>query len=568
MEDKSINILIGGEAGQGLVTVGELLAKSLVMSGYDILVSQDYMSRIRGGHNTFVIRVDSKQPLSPVERVDVLVALNQETVDLHKAELSEDAVVIADKDIETGEVKALKVPFEDLAPRPIFINTAALGVAGAVLGMDKEVPAGLLSETFKKKGEDVVGKNHKVLDDAWSWVEKQDGPQRKLPGTGERGRRMMLDGNQAIALGAMAAGVRFCAFYPMTPSTSIPLTLIAHREKMGVVVEQAEDEIAAINMCLGASYAGAPALASTSGGGFALMTEGVSLAGMTETPIVIVVAQRPGPATGLPTRTEQGDLNLVLNAGHGEFPRAIFAPGEIGEYFETAYKAFGLAEKYQIPVFILTDQYMADSLRAVEPFDLDSLPEIARPDTSDGGADYKRYAVTDSGVSPRKLPGFGKHLVRVDSDEHDEDGHITESAEVRVAQHEKRLRKGCGLFEEIQGPEVIGEGDFDILMVCWGSTRGAAAEAAGILAENGKNVGVMHFNQIWPMNPEHFLETLKAAGEVVCVEANATGQLASLIRRETGFNIQRRVLRYDGRPFTARYIVDRYNASEKPEVCA
>ena len=567
-EDESVNILIGGEAGQGLVTVGQLLAKSLVMSGYHILVSQDYMSRIRGGHNTFAIRVDNKEVKAPIERIDVLVALTEETIELHRDEMSDNAVVIADEEIDTGDVSALKVPFDDLAPRPIFENVAALGVVASVLGMDREVPAGLITETFKKKGQDVIDKNRKVLDDACDWVEKQDGKGVKLPEAGERDRRLMIDGNQAIALGAMAAGVRFCAFYPMTPSTSIPLTFIANKDNMGIVVEQAEDEIAAINMCLGASFAGARAMAATSGGGFALMTEGVSLAGITETPIVIALAQRPGPATGLPTRTEQGDLNLVLYSGHGEFPRAVFAPGTLEEYFNLTYHAFDLAERFQTTIFILTDQYMADSLRGTQPFDLDSLPEISQPDTSDGGEDYKRYEVTESGVSPRKLPGFGKHLVGADSDEHDEQGHITESGEVRNAQNEKRLKKGCGIFEEVREPTLIGEDGADILLVCWGSTRGSAEEAAEMLSADGKKAAVLHFAQVWPLNPEHFVDKLESAGKVVCVEGNAGGQFAKLIRRETGFNVENLVLRYDGRPFTAKYIIDRIESPDGPEVCA
>lgn len=567
MEDASMNILIGGEAGQGLVTVGQLLSKSLVRSGYEILVSQDYMSRIRGGHNTFAIRTAVEEVLAPVERIDVLVALNQETVDLHRHELAEGGLVIADKGIKTDGLNALQVPFEDLAPRPIFINVAALGVVASVLGLDRRAPAQLIAETFKKKGEQVIKENHKVLDDAWTWVDGQNGKRKELPKTQERGKRMMIDGNQAIAMGAMAAGVRFCAFYPMTPSTSIPLTLIANKDKMGIVVEQAEDEIAAINMCLGASYAGAPALAATSGGGFALMTEGVSLAGITETPIVVALAQRPGPATGLPTRTEQGDLNLVLYGGHGEFPRAVFAPGTIRQFFDSAHKAFDLAERFQVPVFVLTDQYMADSLRAETPFDLKSLPKIARPDTSDGGEDYVRYAVTESGVSPRKLPGFGRHLVVVDSDEHTADGHITESAQVRIEQNEKRLRKQCGLFKEAEAPEIVGEASPDLLLVCWGSTRGAALEAAKIMNGDGRKVAVMHFNQIWPMDASGFMHALESAREVACVEGNATGQLASLIRGQTGFAMHKLVLRYDGRPFTAKYIIDRLSAPDAPGSC-
>jgi 2-oxoglutarate ferredoxin oxidoreductase subunit alpha len=379
-------------------------------------------------------------------------------------------------------------------------------------------------------------------------------------GRGARARapaeRLALNGNQAIALGAVSAGVKFCAFYPMTPSTSIPLTFIAHAGDMGLTVEQAEDEIAAINMALGASYAGAPAMVATSGGGFALMVEGVSLAGMTETPVVVVVAQRPGPATGLPTRTEQADLEFVLRAGHGEFPRAIFAPGDVEECFHLTRRAFALTQKYQTPAFVLTDQFLADSFRAVEPFDVEGLepggayaapPEFAEP--------YARYAVTENGVSPRLLPGASRHLVVVDSDEHTEDGHLTEDLDARVRQVEKRRRKESGIRAEVVPPVHDGDERPELLLVSWGSSKGAVAEAAANLGGDGGQVATLHFPQVWPLIPEQFLGRLGEAKRVVAVEGNASGQLAGLIRAETGFEVGERVSRYDGLPLTPEYIL-------------
>ncbi|MCF8066114.1 MAG: 2-oxoacid:acceptor oxidoreductase subunit alpha, partial [Desulfarculaceae bacterium] len=367
--------------------------------------------------------------------------------------------------------------------------------------------------------------------------------------------RMMLGGNQAIALGALAGGLKFLAFYPMAPSTAIALTVIAHAEQMGVVYEQAEDEIAAINMALGASYAGAPALVCTSGGGYALMTEGVSLAGMTETPLVIAIAMRPGPATGLPTRTEQGDLLFALYGGHGEFPRAILTPGTIKQCFAAGYKALHLAEKYQGPVFILTDQFLADSLRALKPFDLSDLAPVRPGGGGASGRDYQRYAITDDGISPRRLPGMGPELVVADSDEHDQEGHITEDLELRVRMNDKRLAKQKGLCAEAEPPVFTGPEDADTLLVSWGSSQGPVAEAARRLGEDGQSVATCHFSQVWPLEPGQFAGRLAKAGQVVVIEGNATGQFAGLLKKEAGIAAQRFIGRYDGLNLTPEYIL-------------
>jgi 2-oxoglutarate ferredoxin oxidoreductase subunit alpha len=343
----------------------------------------------------------------------------------------------------------------------------------------------------------------------------------------------------------------------MTPSTSIPLTLQAAADDMGLVVEQAEDEIAAINMAIGASYAGVPAMVATAGGGFALMVEGVSLAGMTETPIFIVVGQRPGPATGLPTRTEQGDLEFVLYSGHGEFPRAIFAPGTIEECFYLARKSLFLAEKYQSPIFLLTDQFLADTYRAVTPFDLKTLETVkvgAAPE--DVAEPYERYAPTATGVSPRLLPGLSEHLVVCDSDEHTADGHITEDLTVRVQMVDKRRRKFAGLRGEVTPPRYEGDKNPELLLVTWGSNWGAVWQAAATLRDRGQQVAVLHFSQVWPLVEEQFLEILQKIKKVIMVEGNADGQLARLIRRETGFKFETIINRYDGLPITPEYILE------------
>ena len=553
--EKALNILIGGEAGQGLVTVGEILARSLVRAGYYILVTQSYMSRIRGGHNTFAIRVSKEEIFASQETVDLLVALDDLTLTLHEKELSPRGRIVADQGCGADEKICLKVPFGHLASNQ-YSNVAALGVISDLIGLNGEVVRRTLEDFFGKKKPGVAEENRRVLEEAMRWARSQPPFTGKLPPVSNPAPRMMMQGNEAIALGAISAGLKFYSFYPMTPSTSVGLTLVKWAGKMGLVVEQAEDEIAAINMALGASYAGAPSMVGTSGGGFALMAEGVSLAGMTETPVVIVVAQRPGPATGLPTRTEQADLHFVLYAGHGEFPRAIFAPGTVEECFHLTRKAFFLAEKYQGPVFILTDQFLSDSYRSVAPFDVANLPAVqVALNPLPGSARYRRYALTPNGVSPRLLPGMSEHPVVAGSDEHTEDGHLTEDLSVRKEMADKRLRKEEGIRDEVIPPELKGDRNPDLLLVTWGSSKGAVMEAASQLRSGGRKTAILYFPQVWPLVQEQFLSALQEARRVVSVEGNATGQLARLIRQESGFEIKDRVSRYDGLPITPEFIL-------------
>jgi len=550
-----LNILIGGEAGQGLVTIGQILAKTLVRSGYNIVVTQSYHSRIRGGHNTFAIRVSADEIVAPQEPADLLVALNEETVELHRREMSDQGLIVVDEAFGIADDALLKVPYKQFGAGK-FSNVAALGVVGSLVGLDEALIVSTMNDFFGKKHAEAAEKNREVLAESFTWCAGRPSCVPKLPGVSDPPKRLTVNGNEAIALGALSAGLKFCSFYPMTPATSIVLNLTAHAKSLGLVVEQAEDEIAAINMAIGASFAGAPSMVATSGGGFALMTEGVSLAAMTETPVVIAVAQRPGPATGLPTRTEQGDLEFVLHSGHGEFPRAILAPGTVEECFHLTRKAFELAERYQGPMFVLTDQFLADSYRAVKPFDVESLPQVrVGTDAEALSQPYRRYAVTDSGVSPRLLPGLTENLVVADSDEHTEDGHLTEDLSVRNVMMEKRLRKGDGIRSEAIAPETGGDEKPDLLLISWGSSKGAVSEAACLLRSDEDSVGTLHFSQVWPLAPDQFMGRLQEAREVVCVEGNATGQLARLIRRETGLEIERRVLRYDGLPLTPEFIL-------------
>jgi 2-oxoglutarate ferredoxin oxidoreductase subunit alpha len=552
----TINIVIGGEAGQGLVTIGQLLAKALVRNGYFIGVTQGYQSRIRGGHNTFAIRTGPEEILAPQEAIDLLIALDDQTVTVHGRDLSPGGLMVVDRDGKVKGPACLEVPFRELAAEK-FANILALGVMGALLGLPEEGLISAIGDFFGHKAPSSSEENRQALNTAYHWTEGRSPAFPKLPLVSTPPRRLMMNGNEALALGAISAGLKFFSFYPMTPATSIALFLAGQAETLGLIVEQAEDEISAVNMAIGASFAGVPSMVATSGGGFALMVEGISLAGMTETPLVIVVAQRPGPATGLPTRTEQADLDFILHAGHGEFPRAVFAPGGVEECFNLIRKAFELAENWQSPIFLLTDQFLADTYRAVNPFEIKELSWI-HPGSHEPPASlpYLRYALTEDGLSPRFLPGKTESLVVADSDEHTEDGHLTEDLSVRKQMVEKRLNKMKGLIRQIWPPELDGDPKPDLLLVTWGSTKGSVLEAAAKLRVKGKRVGTLCFSQVWPMVPNQFIPFLQEAKEVIAVEGNALGQFSRLIRRETGFHITRQVLRYDGLPITPEYILN------------
>lgn len=565
-----LTIFIGGQAGQGLATIGNFLARILTKSGYDFITYQGYHSRIRGGHNTYALKVFSEKISGPDERADLVVSLNQETDALDGPRLTPGGLLLAASSgakVPDG-AKSLTVPYADLAATTEQ-NMVALGLLISALGLPLEEATKEVSAKFKDKSQKFI----LALEKAYNWAEPQIGGQYKPESARKTtGPRLLIDGNTALALGAAAGGINFCSFYPMTPGSSVALSLAAWAAEAGLIVEQAEDEIAAINMALGAAYAGSPALVSTSGGGFALMGEGISLAGMLELPVVMAVVQRPGPATGLPTRTEQADLDLVLYSGHGEFPRAILAPGTTEECFDLAARAVWLAEESQGPVFILSDQFQADRETPVQPFDLNFLTktkkmaspvnpaEIHRRNQAaiSAGAEYLRYDPTpQDGRSPRLLPGFSDHLVRVDSDEHTPAGYLTEDLDIRVQQQDKRMKKMGWLKEQVLPPDYHGSENPQAILVSWGSTLGASLEAVEALTKSGHKVGLLHFKQVYPLNPEDWLPRLESADRVVFIESNHQGQFARLVQRETSFKSSTLVLRYDGLPLTAEYILNR-----------
>ena len=554
-----INIMVGGEAGQGVQSVGFLLAKALTRWGYHIFADQDYESRVRGGHNFFRVRAGDSPVEAISEAVDILVALNQETIDLHRQEIRDGGVIIYDGEKIKGlEGKnLLNVPADRLAKETagdnLMSNTVALGAALGLVDFDFKILEELLTGFFS--GDNGI-KNVKAAKAGYEYAQKLSAYRKKLTGAGDAGQ-MLLNGNEAMSAGAIAAGCKFISAYPKTPITSVMEYFAARGEEFRLVVVPAEDEISAINMVVGAAYTGVRAMTATSGGGFCLMVEGIGLAGMTETPIVVIEGQRPGPAIGLPTRTEQGDLDFILHASHGEFPRVVFAPSTVDDCFWLTVKAFNLAEKYQLPVLIITDHYLANSYFTTNKFDLNKV-KIDRgllftKDNNSG--EYKRYVFTESGISPRAFPGNKDALVVADSDEHNEAGHLIEDAETRTKMMDKRFRKLTQLKQEIIQPRFYGPEKADTLLIGWGSNYGVIKESVDLLNKAGGSYSHLHLNQIWPFPVDAVSTAMKKAQHSYVIENNATGQLAGLIRRETGLAASGSILKYDGRPFTPALIM-------------
>lgn len=570
-------IKIGGEAGQGIQTIGETLARVFSRAGHHVFSHQDYESRVRGGHNFYQIRLSARPVSASREKIDILVALDSESITRHASELTGSGRTLYDSATlkEKHDAPAfLDIPFAELAVRHggsrIMANTVATGAVLGMLGMEQGLLNDLIAEVFRAKGESIVAANRKAAAAGRAFAVKACPQCSFSAGSSRRnGPLMLIAGTDAIGLGAVASGVKFYSAYPMTPSTGIMNFVAGKAKQFGIVVEQAEDEIAAINMALGASFAGVRAMTGTSGGGFSLMVEGLALAGMTETPVVIALGMRPGPATGLPTRTEQGELQFALSAGHGEFPRLLFAPGTPEQAFRLTNKAFDLAEKYQVPAFILFDQYLADTQWTYRGFDTGMLKHTdyrLRGSAFSKLAAYRRHEYTESGVSPLGVPGDAKHLVVTDSDEHDEDGHIIEDSVTRIKMVEKRLMKKMPLIrDEISPPYLYGDHDPEIVIAGWGSTYGVMREAVDLLAKSGR-IAMLHFSELFPVPTSgkvDYLKILNNAGISICVEHNATGQLERLLRAETGTGFGTHVLRYDGRPFTVEELVKELNEKIK-----
>jgi len=563
---EEITIKIAGEAGQGTQTIGEAMYKLYKKAGLNIFANVDFMSRIRGGNNFFQIRV-SEEPVFTLRKLsDITIALDKASLEIHKKGMAKDGIFIIDSKnfgITDKDETFFDVPFYDMAKKTggseLFVNSVAFGILASITGVKLDYVSGVLKYIFADKGEEIIKKNLESAKAGYDLAFENFKDRRFAMREFKEKKELLLNGNYAMALGIIRAGCKFYSAYPMSPSTSIMENIAYFSKAFNVVVEQAEDEIAAINMVIGAACTGVRSMCATSGGGFALMAEGLSLAGMFEAPVVVGVAQRPGPATGFPTRTEQAELNFVIHAGHGEFARIVYAPGTVEQAFYLAVKAFNMAEKFQIPVLIMTDQHLADSFRNVEFFDLTKAKverSIISKRDSENVENYIRYKQTDSGISPMAVPSWIKDCIWMDSDEHTQEGHITEDADIRVKMVEKRFYKKMALIsKEIEAPFSYKLEVAEIVLIGFGSTYGAMKEACDYLTD--KKIGFVHLCQVWPFPTDALAAILKGKDKIISVENNAGAQLASLIRKETGIEIKKSILKFDGRPFDLDFLVER-----------
>lgn len=548
------NLLIGGAAGQGVDTVTGVLERLIKHAGCGVFTMRDLMSRIRGGHNFSRLRFGQEVPLSHTERLDGIIALNEETLTIHLNDLQDEGFAIADSAVSSDDPRVIRLDAAGIAKSLGNVRASgsvAVGAALKLLGIPlySDLAAGIFRQMLR---EDLVEINVKAAMAGYAAVHQKFPPQ-----TGGHAEDMLLSGSQALSLGALAAGLQFYSAYPMSPSTSILEFLAQGAKETGIAVEQAEDEIAAINMAIGASYAGARAMTGTSGGGFSLMVEALGLSGIAEIPLVVVDAQRPGPATGLPTRTEQSDLRFVISAAQGEFPRMVIALRDHQDAYNQAARAFYLAEKYQLPVILLTDQYLQDCTTTIPLLDPYKV-KVFEPGDISAKEEYARYRITDSCVSPRLFPGDPRGFASADSDEHDQFGRIIEDAQTRIQMMDKRMGKLELLKKELQEPEHIGAADAEVLLLGWGSMSGPLKEAVSLLSQGDeKRYAALIFGDIWPLPQRLLMKFAAKAKALVNVEQNYSGQLGGLIREQTGLQMNASILNYDGRQLSGAQIADR-----------
>ena len=543
-------VMLAGEAGSGVQSIETTLVHLLKAEGYNVFATKEYMSRVRGGVNSTTLRISDAPVRALSGKTDIFIPLDNDSYERYKGMLSK-AYIIGDK-TKISYDKTINIPFNRIASEfgnALFANTVASGVVCGILDTGKAKAVSYIEKLFLKKGEETSKKNGEAMASGHEIGEqlRKDGIVKIEVKKGkDTSQDYLLAGSDAVAIGAIAGGCNAVFAYPMTPSSSVFTALSGYSTSVDIAHEQVEDEIGVINMALGCWYAGGRALVSTSGGGFALMTEGISMAGITETPVVVHLAQRPGPATGLPTRTEQGDLNLALYAGHGEFPRIILAPGNIEQAFKLSADAFNLADKYQVPVFILTDQYFVDTYYNVPSINTDLVrPESAVTETAEG---YKRYLLSKDGLSPRGIPGFGKGFVCADSDEHDETGRITEDLDgISLSMKNKRIKKAATVAKAAFKPVLEGPEKYKNLVICWGSTYETVKEA--LKKTGSKETAMLFFPQLYPVHPSA-AALIKKAKKVRVVENNQAGNFADLLEKETGIPLKDRVLKYNGLQFT------------------
>jgi 2-oxoglutarate ferredoxin oxidoreductase subunit alpha len=559
---------VGGQQGEGIDSTGVVFLNACHKLGYFTFGYRHFMSRIKGGHTNYQVRIATRPVLAVGDHTDILIAFDQESIDENFAEMRHDGIVLADgfgaKLPEERGVGLIEIPLTKIATElgnALMKNMVALGATCRLTGLPLDPFREYVEKTFERKGEDVVKANLEALDAGVRFLDQQGVKQhftveKAAPKPPER---LVIEGDYAAALGALAAGCRFLAAYPITPASMIMEWLAARFPKVGGVVVQAEDEISAICMAIGANYAGARGMTSTSGPGFSLMQEAISLAGLTETPVVIVDVQRAGPATGLPTKHEQGDINERVYGSHGDFPRIVIAPGTYEECFYDMVEAFNLADRHQCPVIVAMDLTLGMSRATVDGLDV-SRVRIDRGRLITGAqaqapAAYERFADTASGVSPRALPGTPGALHLTTGDEHRFDGRITEDPEIRTRIMNKRLRKVADV--DFPGIKVHGSVPADLLLIGFGATTGALLEAADRLRSTGRSTAVAQIRRLWPFPQEEMEALIAAAPTALVVESNATAQLAHLIRSRVGGPLLPTLLKYDGNPIRAGEVEER-----------
>lgn len=555
---------VGGQQGEGIDSTGETFATALNRRGYYVYGYRHFSSRIKGGHTNYKVRVSTKRRLASADYLDILIAFDQESIDFNIKELRPGGVVIADEKFhpalpEGADAVLYTVPFTQLAETAgssIMKNMVALGASVYVLDLPVDIFAGVIHDTFARKGQKVVDQNMEAIRQGYNYMKEHVDNRAKLqlkPAAGS-GQHLFMMGNDAIGLGALTAGCRVMAAYPITPASDIMEYLIKKMPKVGGVVVQTEDEIAAINMIIGAAYGGARAMTATSGPGLSLMMEAIGLAGMTETPVVIVDTQRGGPSTGLPTKHEQSDLYAVLFGNHGEIPKIVLAPSTAEECFYETARAFNLAEQYQCPVIVITDLALSLAKQTVEPLRLEAVQIdrgklVREVDPSHlNGQLFKRYAFTEDGISPRVIPGVKGGIHHVTGVEHNEVGRPDESAANRAQMMHKRLKKLEGV--ELEGSlSFNGPEDYETLIVGFGSSRGPIEEAVERLNSEGRRVAHAHIKVLAPFPTKTLSTYTEKAHNIVVVENNATGQL-SKIMKFFGISVPTRsVTKFDGNPF-------------------
>ena len=557
---KDITILIAGAAGQGIQTIGALLARVCHNAGLFIFSTDDFESRIRGGHSFHQLRISTQALSAPSKYTDILVAINERDYEVYKDRLRKGGIALINSNNEkTTDSRVFHLPFDAAAKESggvIASNTVAAGAILAIIGAGFREFENVLKDNFKGKSGDIFKLNLTAAQKGYDMGKAVEFP-KYFDFDTKTHHHVVMSGAKAAALGALAADCRFFSFYPMSPGTGIISNVVKYADVLPIVIEQAEDELAAINMVMGASFAGVRSLTSTSGGGFCLMTEGLGLAAMTETPVVIINAQRPGPATGLATRTAQSDLLFTIHSSQDEFPRFVFAPGTVLETFNSVKNAFYLSEKYQVPAIVLMDQFLADSAKTEsEPFQTGHEHEtfLTQETQMSQGEVYLRYKLTDTGISPRRAPCRSEGLVRATGSEHNEEGLSTEDLENRKAMVEKRFKKLLLMKDEMKMPSIFCDGS-SFYLTGWGSTKGSIMEACLHLREEGIDVGWIIFEDIWPLD-SHKLTHLLENKKLIMVEANATCQMGSLIRQMTGIDYMSSILKYDGRPIYPEYIIE------------